>query len=134
MEYAVRFNDALAGKDADIEGTIASFADCFIEASPLGVTCGKNDAGFREAIPQGYAFYKSIGTSFVKIANKSITLLDDMHAMVKIRWLSAYQKKNDHEVTIEFDVFYFVQQRVGLKIFAYVTGDEQKVFRGYGLI
>ena len=35
--YAARFNAALSGSDASIDETVKAFADCFVEASPLGV-------------------------------------------------------------------------------------------------
>ena len=45
-EYETRFNRALAG-EIDVEDTANSFTDCFIEANPFGVMCGKNDDQFR---------------------------------------------------------------------------------------
>jgi len=133
-DYAIRFKDAIGGKDPDIDGTVRSFSECFIEASPLGVHCGKNDEKFREVIPQGYAFYKSIGTRTMAIVSKEISILDEFHAMVKVYWHSTYVKNKDM-AKIEFVVYYLVQLREGLpKIFAYITGDEQKVLKEKGLI
>lgn len=134
-DYETRFNHALSGADADIDGTVHAFTSCFIEASPLGVSCAKNDSTFREAIPKGYAFYKSIGTESMTIGTKDISILDAYHAMVKVHWLSAYLKKDGSRTNIDFDVFYFVQLlNQQLKIFAYITGDEQKVLQTHGLI
>lgn len=133
--YARRFNEALTGKEPDIEATVNSFAGCFIEASPLGVNCGKNDESFREAIPKGNAFYKSIGTESMNIESKQVTELDDYHFMVKVRWNSAYRKQDGSPEIIDFDVYYFLQYREEqLKIFAYITGDEQKVLKERGLL
>ena len=70
-QYAERFNQALKGEISDSEKTAACFSDCFIEASPVGVSCGKNDESFRAAIPQGYSFYKSIGIRSVSRDGKS---------------------------------------------------------------
>lgn len=133
--YAKRFNSSLHGADVDVEGTVDSFANCFVEASPVGITCGKNDNEFRNNIPKGYDFYRNIGTRSMTISKKEITILNDLHAMVKIHWDSEYQKKDGNKVLIDFDVFYFVQRtEKGIKIFAYITGDEQKVLKEHGLI
>ena len=134
IAYESRFNASLTGT-VDIEGTIQSFADCFVEASPMGIQCGKNDARFQEAIPKGYEFYRSIGTTAMKITAMDITLLDDFHAMTKVHWQAFYDKKDGAKETIEFTVIYFVQVvNAPIKIFAYITGDEQKVLKERGLI
>lgn len=133
--YEARFNAALNGLPVDIEGTTAAFADTFIEASPQGIICGANDDKFREAIPKGYDFYRSIGTKSMRIVWRNITPLDDYHALVKIHWQGVYAKAHGSEEKIDFDVIYFVQMLDDTpKIFAYITGDEQKVLHEHGLI
>lgn len=132
-DYEKRFAEGLAGK-ADVAATTAVFADCFIEAGPQGVVCGKNDDTFRASIPKGYDFYKSIGTSRMKVEHLMVTALDDLHYMVKVRWQS-YYIKDERELLIEFDVTYFLQQQQEqLKIFAYITGDEQQLLKERGLV
>jgi hypothetical protein len=134
-QYAARFNAALKSGTADVEKTAASFADFFVEASPLGVNGGKNDAQFREMIPKGYAFYQSIGVTSMDIVSKETTILDDLHAMTKVHWESNYVKKDKSKGSIAFAVIYFVQTREKVhKIFAYITGDEQAAFKEHGLI
>lgn len=129
--YEKRFNDAITGQAADVEGTADAFADYFVESSPAGVIGGKNDEQFRERIPQGFEFYKKIGTESMKIGQLDITEIDEFHAMVKVHWISAY--KGDRK--IEFDVFYFLTLlHDTVKVFAYVTGDEQKLLKEYGLV
>jgi hypothetical protein len=134
--YESRFNNFLEGEEPDIEGTANAFTAHFTEANPLGISCNKNDKKFRKAIPKGYEFYKSIGTTSMTIISKEITLLNDLHAIVKIYWKSMYQKKTDiHPVIIEFPVHYLLQlQQKQPKIFAYITGDEQKALKEHGLI
>lgn len=133
--YAARFNTALKGEDADIDGTAAAFSECFIEASPAGVTCSKNDEKFRASISQGYNFYKSIGTRSMDILSKEVSVLDALHIMVKINWRGGYLKKNGHTMHIDFEVVYFIQNRENtLNIFAYITGDEEKVLKEKGLM
>jgi hypothetical protein len=134
QEYEARFEAGIKG-DVDIDGTTAAFANCFVEASPVGITCGQNDTAFREAIPKGYDFYKSIGTQSMKIIAREIIPLDDFHFICKVHWRASYLKKNTkNEEIIDFDVFYVLQHLNGtLKIFAYITGDEQKVLKERGL-
>jgi hypothetical protein len=133
-QYERRFNDSLKD-NADVEGTIACFGDYFIEASPTGLTAGKNDEAFRKSIPEGYAFYKSIGTQSMKILAIDVHKLDNYHAMAKIHWLAHYASKNKRTDSIDFDVIYLLQVLTEEpKIFAYITGDEQKILREKGLI
>ncbi len=128
--YERRFAEGLAG-NPDVEGTTSAFANFFVEASPVGISGGKNDDAFRESVPKGYDFYKSIGTTEMKINQLDITELDDMHIMVEVYWEASYQTSE----TIAFNVIYFLQYRnETLKIFAYITGDEQKVLQEKGLI
>ncbi|MBT1687485.1 hypothetical protein [Dawidia soli] len=132
-EYEDRFNRGLSGKP-DVEGTAAAFADSFIESSPAGVHAGKNGDEFRKAIPQGIEFYKSIGTRSMNVKKLDVTLIDDFHVMARVHWDSRYRQEG-RDVAIEFDVVYFLRDfDGGLKIFAYVTGDEQKVLEQYGLV
>jgi hypothetical protein len=92
-----------------VDATVNSFASCFLEASPAGNNCGKNDALFREAIPKGNAYYRNIGTKSMKIDSLDITKLDDLHYMVKVHLDYLYEKKNNEKVAIRFDVIYFLQ-------------------------
>lgn len=135
-DYEKRMNDALGDPPRfDIQATSAAFANCWVEASPVGIVCGKNDETFLEQIPKGYEFYRSIGTQSMNVTNLEVTMLDDLHAVAKVSWDSRYVKKDGVDVQIEFDIFYFVQIKDGEpKIFAYVTGDERKALREYGLI
>jgi hypothetical protein len=135
-EYERRLTSSLeAGGQVDIDGTVQAFTDCFIEANPNGVSCGKNDAEFRAAIPKGIEFYKSIGTQSINIADLTITPLDEFHAMAKVHWDATYQKKDGSRDRIDFDVIYFLQLISDApKVFAYITGDEQRIYQEHGLI
>jgi hypothetical protein len=132
--YEKRFNDFLSGKELDLEGTVASFAKFFVGASPVGVNGGANDQDFPLFIEKGYTFYKNIGTKSMKIVGSDTSLLDDYHAMAKIHWRATYDK-NGKEIVIDFNVIYFVQiLNNEMKIFAYITGDEQKALKENGLV
>ena len=132
--YEKRFNNALKG-ETDVEGTANGFAPYFVEASPAGIHGGSNDQEFRKKIPQGMDFYRQIGTHSMEILSQDVTPLDDMHFMVKIHWKATYKNKDNTDLAIEFYVIYFLQHRENeLKIFAYITGDEDKIMREHGLI
>lgn len=134
--YARRFNAALADPPVeDVDATAAAFATYFVEASPVGVLGGANDRRFHAMIPQGNAFYRSIGTKSMAVSRLAITEIDDLHAMVRVFWDSRYQKPDGSEVAIPFQVVYMLQVLDGTpRIFAYVTGDEQRVLREHGLL
>ncbi|WP_031529350.1 hypothetical protein [Dyadobacter crusticola] len=132
-EYEKRFEEGLAG-NAVAEDTAEAFSEFFVEASPAGVSGGKNDAQFLEAVPKRYEYYRSIGISKMEIRQVDITELDDLHYLVDVRWQSFYVK-DEAEGSIEFSTIYFLQHLNGtLKIFAFITGDEQRVLRQSGLI
>lgn len=134
--YAARTNAALADPpEVNAEATANAFAGCFIEASPNGIHCGTNNDEFRAAIPKGYEFYRSIGTKSMEIGSLTLTPLDDFHTQAKVHWVAKYQKQDGSQDEIEFDVIYFVQLLGDEpKIFAYITGDEQQVYKDKGLI
>ena len=133
--YAERFNLALADPPVmDVEGTAAAFADCFVAANPQGVACGRNDSRFHVAIPQGWEFYRRMGMTSMEIVSIHVTPLDEIHTMAKVRWNSRYRMQGGREEQIAFDVIYLLQIRDGVpKIFAYITGDEERALREKGL-
>lgn len=127
-------NNALFGDVYDINSIMGSFADFVVGANPLGVAGGKNDDQFAKAIRQGIDFYKQIGIVSMNILSKDISVLDDFHASVKIFWSSFYGNETASG-EIPFEVVYLVQCKNGsIKIFAYVTGDEQAAFRAHNLL
>lgn len=135
--YEARTNRALADPpEVDVEATAGAFAECFIEANPNGVVCGKNDEHFRESIPKGLEFYRSIGTKSMKIVSLTPTALDGGHALAKVHWRAEYEKKDDGEERgIDFDVLYLLRTAgKEPKIFGYITGDEQKAYEEMGLV
>jgi hypothetical protein len=133
--YCEEFNKAINEESPDIELTAELFSTCFIGASPSGVDCGQNNEIFRDAMREGYAFYKSIGITSMDIVSKNITLLDDFHAMVKVGWKSTFLKSDGLKSSITFENIYFTQTRGARpKVFAYITGDEQAALKEAGLI
>lgn len=131
--YEKRFAEGLAG-DAIAEETAEVFADFFVEASPMGIIGGKNDQAFRDRVPEGYDFYRSIGITKMEIRQLDITELNELHYMVEVYWESFYVRDGQPD-SIEFSVIYFLQHLNGaLKVFAYITGDEQAVLKERGLV
>lgn len=107
-QYEDRFAEALAG-NANTEATAGAFARCFVEANRFGVTCGKNDEQFHHAIPQGFEFYKSIGTKTMKIVSIHTTVLDDFHCMSKVGWEAFFETNDGRKVDMQFEIIYFLQ-------------------------
>jgi hypothetical protein len=135
VAYEEQFNSALAGSSDDVgEVSSGSFAECFIASSPSGVVCGTNGPEFIDNIKKGIEFYRSIGSLSMNILDREITLLDQDHATCKVTWQYMFTK-DDKEDNIDFDVYYFLRTFDDtIKIFAYITGDEQKALREKGLI
>jgi hypothetical protein len=133
--YEARFNEALSGGESDIDETVNSYASDFIEASPSGVIVAKNDKKFRKALREGWDFYRNIGIRSMDILSMQITILDNLHAIVKIHWNSSYVRKNRIKGDIAFDVFYLLQKTGDdVRIFAYITGDEKQALKEEGLV
>lgn len=134
LNYEKRFNRAIKSGDINVEEAASAFADYFIESSPRGVICGKNDEKFIEMIPKGFEHYKKIGTTSMKILSMDIQKIDDLHYMVNVHWDSQYSK-NEKNVSIDFTVIYILTIETGKpKIFAYITGDEEKVLKQKGIL
>ncbi len=135
-EYEKHFNLGLSEKEDGVNEAVAvSFENCFIGSSPAGVECGKNDESFPANIKKGFEFYRNIGTQAMNILSKDITVLDEYHVMVKIRWHYSAFKQDSSMVMIDFDNIYFLRVADGqTKIFAYITGDEQKALKENGLL
>jgi hypothetical protein len=135
FEYESHFNSALNGENLDIVGIQKAFAKHYIEASPSGINCGTNDFLFRLSIPKGYRFYKKLGMRSIKSNGKEIIAIDSFHYMVKVNWSAWYILENEVSKTVDFSVVYMLQHLNNeLKIFSYITGDEQKALKEKGII
>jgi hypothetical protein len=134
--YARRFNESLrTGGKVDVEGVRAAVARYFVESSPAGVHGGRNGILFAWMVPRGFAHYRRIGTTLMRIDAIDVTAIDDMHAMAKVTWHSEYRKKSGDQVSIDFPVVYLLRIDAGApEIFASIAGDEQKALREHGLM
>ncbi|MFZ5893918.1 MAG: ester cyclase [Myxococcota bacterium] len=134
LRYAERFNQSLQGKEVDPKEVADSFARHFVEASPIGVNGGKNGLLFRWMIPRGFAHYKKIGATQMNIKKLDVEPLDPGHALAKVEWDSRYAKPDGSEEHIAFDVTYLLHyEHEDPKIFAYITGDEERILREHGI-
>jgi hypothetical protein len=143
MESAVRklferyesfFNRCLGG-DTDMDEVASLYASKFIGAAPAGVMTGKNDDQFKQAMAQGYAHYRAIGTKDMRIRNVRLSPIDEHHCVAHVAWTATYVRKDRPDAAIDFDVHYFVQALDGEpKVFGWVSGDEQALLRKHGVI
>lgn len=132
--YARFFNQSL-GDDSDMDELASFYAPEFIGASPAGIMTGRNDEQLKKIMAQGYAHYRAIGTKAMRIRDLRISPMDEHHCVAHVAWTAAYARKDQPDVTIDFDVHYLVQKLNGdPKIFGWVSGDERALLRKYGII
>ncbi|SJM33932.1 nuclear transport factor 2 family protein [Mesorhizobium delmotii] len=131
--YEQLFEKSLAG-DANMDEVTSVYASAFIAASPAGVMVGKNDDQLKQVMEQGHARYRAIGTKAMRIRDVRISPIDGHHCVARVAWTSTYARKDQPDVTIDFDVHYLVQKLGGEpKLFGWVSGDEQEVLRKHGV-
>lgn len=131
--YERLFNRALGG-DVDMEAVAALYAQAFIGAAPAGVRTGKNDNRFREALAQGFARYRAMGTKAMRVRGVRLSPLDDLHCVAHVGWTATYAREGRPDIAIAFDVHYFVRALDGEpQVFGWVTGDEQAVLKAHGI-
>lgn len=132
--YESLFNRSLGG-DIDMDEVAALYASDFIAASPAGVMTGKNDAQLKQVMAQGYARYRAIGTKEMRIRDVRLSPIDEHHCVAHVAWTAGYARKDEPDVTMDFDVHYFIQKLDGEpKVFGWVSGDEQALLRQHGII
>jgi len=132
--YESTFNRALGG-EAEMEEVAALYAPEFISATPAGIMAGRNDEGLRQAMAQGYAHYRDIGTKEMRLRDLRLSPLDEHHCVAHVGWRAVYARGDGPDVTIDFEVHYFVQVLDGEpKVFGWVSGDEQALLRQHGII
>ncbi|KXF77562.1 hypothetical protein ATN84_09375 [Paramesorhizobium deserti] len=132
--YASLFNQSLGG-NMDMDEVASLYASDFIAASPAGVMSGKNDDQLKQAMVQGYARYRAMGTKEMRIRNVGVSPIDEHHCVANVAWTAIYARKGQPDIAIDFDVHYFVQTLDGEpKVFGWVSGDEQALLRKHGII
>ncbi len=132
--YERLFNRAL-GDDADMDEVADLYAPAFIAATPAGVASGSNDDHFRQAMTEGYARYRAIGTKAMRLRDIRLSPIDDRHCLAHVAWTATYQRKDRPDISIDFDVHYLVQVLDGApKVFGWVSGDEQALLEKHGIV
>ena len=111
------------------------YAPEFIAASPIGVLAGKNDVGFRQALSDGYEQYRKIGTKGMRIRGVEMSQIDALHCVANVAWTASYEVANKQQIDIDFDVHYLMQELNGkLRIFGWISGNEQELLKQHGVI
>lgn len=132
--YERLFNASLAG-DVDTKQLAALYTSSFISATPAGIMAGKNDERLKQAMAQGYARYRALGTKDMRIRDVVVSPIDQDHCVAHVSWTATYARKDRGDVSIDFDVHYFVRTFGGTpKVFGWVSGDEQELLRQHGII
>ncbi len=131
--YAGFFNRALAG-NIDEHELAALYAPEFIAASPRGVMTGRNDEQLKRTLAHGYAHYREIGTKAMRITDIRVTPIDEHHCVAHVAWTATYARKDQPDLSIDFEVHYLMQMLGGEpKVFGWVAGDEQELLRKHGI-
>lgn len=132
--YVEAFNRSL-GDTVDADAIRRHFSSCFVGAEPQGVQCGQNDESFTEALEQGYAFYRQIGTRAMALRGITTTPLDDAHWLARVAYRASYEKPGGEALDLDFEVNYMLAERGDTYgIFAFVAGDERALYEQHGLL
>ena len=132
--YERLFNQTLGG-DMDARELASLYASCFIASTPTGLMTGKNNDQMKQVMAQGYARYRAIGTKEMRIRDIRLSPLDEHHCVAHVAWTGTYARKDQPDVTVDFDVHYFVRTVDGKsKVFGWVSGDEQELLRKHGVV
>lgn len=124
---------ALAGT-AEGDAAADLYASEVIAASPAGVRGGKNDDVFRQALTQGWARYRAMGTKAMRIRDLRVTPIDPLHALAHVAWTATYAREGRADAVIGFEVHYLVQVRDGrAAVFGWIAGDEEALLKAHGI-
>ena len=132
--YERVFNLSLGG-DVDTKAVRSLYASDFIAATPAGLMTGKNNERLEQAMTHGYARYRAIGMKGTRIRDVRLSPIDDLHCVAHVAWTAVYARKERGEVSIDFDVHYFVRTVDGVsKVFGWVSGDERALLKQHGIV
>lgn len=134
QKYEQFFMQSLIGKLNSDEIT-ELYAPEFIAASPMGVMTGKNDIDLQKTLSNGYEQYRKMGTIDMHVCKIKIYPIDEYHGVAHVFWRASYQKSDKSRVDIDFEVHYLMQEIKGkLRVFGWISGNEQEVLKEYGII
>ena len=132
--YERSFNRSLKG-DVDMVEVASLYTANVIAATPAGVMTRKNDDRLKQVMRQGYAHYRAIGTKEMRLRDIRLSPIDESHCVAHVAWTATYARANQPDLSIDFDVHYFVRTFAGVaKVFGWVSGDEQALLKKHGIV
>ncbi len=133
--YCHQFNEALAGRP-DQAAIAQCFAPSFVASTADGgVIGGKNDKTFLKTLAQGHERYRSTGLQSMQVLRVDATPLDRAHALSRVRWRAVYSNDKVTDEAVDFEVTYLTSEIDGEpKIFAWISGDEERLLKERGVL
>jgi hypothetical protein len=132
--YQEFFRNAIKG-EVDMEQGTSFYTTAVIGAAPAGVMVAQNDEQFKLVLQRGFEAYREMGTKDMRIRGINITPIDELHSLARVSWTAVYDRGDDPDKSIDFNVHYLVQQlQETPKIFGWVSGDEQAELKKHGII
>ncbi|TPK92830.1 MULTISPECIES: nuclear transport factor 2 family protein [unclassified Mesorhizobium] len=132
--YEKVYNDAIAG-NVDMDAVGALYSTGFVSVTPAGVMAGENGQQLKDTMKKGFEAYRAMGSKRMTCTDVSVIPIDQDRCVAKVEWSGDYERKDKSLVTIDFEVDYLVERRDGsLKVFGWISGDEQAEFRKHGLL
>lgn len=132
--YERSFNRSLKG-DVDMTEIASLYTVNVIAATPAGVTTRKNDDRLKQVMRQGFAHYRAIGNKEMRLRGVNLAPIDESHCLAHVGWTATYARANQPDLSIDFDVHYFVRTFGGVaKVFGWVSGDEQALLKKHGIV
>ncbi len=132
--YERVYNDAMGG-EVNMDDVGQMYSTGFVSVTPAGVMVGENGQPLKDVMRKGFEAYRALGSKKMTYTDVAVTAIDRDHCVARVQWSGQYQRKNKECLTIDFEVNYLVERRDGrLKVFGWITGDEQAEFRKHGLL
>lgn len=132
--YAKIYNDGIAGT-VDMDDVGDMYSAGFVSVTPAGVMVGENGQKLKDIMKKGFEAYRAMGSKTMTCEDVSVAPIDRDHCVAKVAWSGVYERKDGRPVTIDFTVDYLVERRDGrLKVFGWISGDEQAEFEKHGLL
>jgi hypothetical protein len=134
QQWFLDYADAVNRFDAD--RVSRQYAACYVEATPRGSVCIRNDETFRKALREKQAFMDGVGFRAARAERVEDSRLDQHYSMVKVHWRIEFESKPGKRVDAEFDNTYFVRHEgYDARVVCYISHqDEEETMRKLGLI
>lgn len=132
--YEKIYNDAIADT-VDLNDVADMYSAGFVSVTPAAVIVGENGEQLKAIMTKGFEAYRALGSKRMTCKEVSVTPVDQDHCVAEVNWAGDYERKDGSPVTIDFAVNNLVEKRDGkLKVFGWISGDEQAEFRKHGLL